>query len=125
MKSKPLIGYLYIVLTIGFTVYGQVMLKWRMNAKGLAPEGLVPIVGFLLRTLCDVYVISTYLAALLASLTWMAAMTKFDISFAYPFMSLSFVLVLVLSAVLLAEPITRGKVAGIVLIIAGIWLSTR
>ena len=125
MKSRSLLGYLFIAFTIGFTVYGQVMLKWRMNVKGPAPEGLIPIVGFLFRTLCDVYVISTYVAALLASLTWMAAMTKFDISFAYPFMSLSFVLVLILGAVLLAEPVTRGKVAGIALIMAGIWLSTR
>jgi multidrug transporter EmrE-like cation transporter len=125
MKSKPLLGYIYIAATIGLTVYGQVMLKWRMNLKGPAPEGLIPIISFLFRSLFDVYIISTYLAALLASLTWMAAMTKFDISFAYPFMSLSFVLVLILGAVLLAEPITRGKVAGIALIMAGIWLSTR
>jgi multidrug transporter EmrE-like cation transporter len=52
-------------------------------------------------------------------------MIKFDISFAYPFMSLSFVLVLILEAVLLAKPLTRGKVAGIALIMVGIWLSTR
>ncbi len=125
MKNGPLIGWLYIALTIGFTVYGQVVLKWRMNLKGDVPEGFLPVVGFLFNTLLDVYVISTYVAALLASLTWMAAMTKFDISFAYPFMSLSFVLVLVLGAVLLGEPVTSGKVGGMVLIIAGIWLSTR
>ncbi len=125
MKNGSWLGWLYIALTIGLTVYGQVMLKWRMNLKGAIPEGFIPVAGFLFRTLLDVYVISTYVAALLASLTWMAAMTRFDISFAYPFMSLSFVLVLVLGAVLLAEPITMGKVAGMVLIMAGIWLSTR
>jgi multidrug transporter EmrE-like cation transporter len=125
MKNQSLLGCLYIALTIGFTVYGQITLKWRMNVKGSAPEGLIPIAGFLLRTLCDVYVISTYVAALLASLAWMAAMTKFDISFAYPFMSLSFVLVLILGAVLFGEPVTTGKVAGMALIMAGIWLSTR
>jgi multidrug transporter EmrE-like cation transporter len=125
VKNGSWLGWLYIALTIGLTVYGQVMLKWRMNLKGAIPEGFIPVAGFLFRTLLDVYVISTYVAALLASLTWMAAMTRFDISFAYPFMSLSFVLVLVLGAVLLAEPITMGKVAGMVLIMAGIWLSTR
>ena len=125
MKNQSLLGYLYIALTIAFTVYGQVALKWRMNLKGAPPEGFGPTVLFLLRTLCDPYVLSTYAAALVASLTWMAALTKFDISFAYPFMSLAFVLVLGLGALMLSEAVTAGKVAGMVLIVTGIFLSTR
>ena len=48
----------------------------------------------------------------------MAAMTKFEISVAYPFMSLAFVLVLLLSALFFQEPITLGKVLGMILICA-------
>jgi multidrug transporter EmrE-like cation transporter len=125
VKNGSWLGWLYIALTVGLTVYGQVVLKWRMNLKGAVPNGFIPAAGFLFHTLLDAYVISTYVAALLASLTWMAAMTKFDISFAYPFMSLSFVLVLVLGAAWLGEPITGGKIAGMCLIMAGIWFSTR
>jgi multidrug transporter EmrE-like cation transporter len=50
----------------------------------------------------------------------MAAMTKFQLSHAYPYMALSFALVLVLSAIFFNEPITATKVAGIALITAGI-----
>jgi uncharacterized membrane protein len=55
----------------------------------------------------------------------MAAMTKFDLSHAYPFMSLNFVLVLVLSAWLLSEPVTLQKILGIALIVAGTMVASR
>jgi multidrug transporter EmrE-like cation transporter len=125
MKGQGLLGYLYIVLTIALTVYGQMVLKWRMNLKGSPPEGLMNTVVFMLRTLCDVYVISTYIAALLASLTWMAALTRLQISFAYPFMSLAFVFVLVLGILFLGETLTIGKVLGTLLIVAGLVLCCR
>jgi len=50
----------------------------------------------------------------------MAAMTKLELSFAYPFMSLSFVLVFIFSALIFHESITTPKVLGMLLIIAGI-----
>ena len=55
----------------------------------------------------------------------MAAMTKFEISHAYPFMSLNFVLVLLLSAVFFNETITLLKVAGLALIILGIIVGSQ
>jgi multidrug transporter EmrE-like cation transporter len=66
------------------------------------------------------WVLSCYAAAFLAAICWMAAMTKFDLSYAYPFTSISFILVLLLSAFLFQEAITAAKVIGLVLIIAGI-----
>ena len=58
-------------------------------------------------------------------LCWLAAMTKFELSYAYPFMSLAFVLVLVLSALLFHEALTTAKILGVLLIIAGIIVGSR
>jgi multidrug transporter EmrE-like cation transporter len=55
----------------------------------------------------------------------MAAMTKFELSYAYPFISLSFLLVLVLSAVLFHERVTIPKVLGVALVMAGIIIGRR
>jgi multidrug transporter EmrE-like cation transporter len=55
----------------------------------------------------------------------MAAMTKFELSYAYPFMSLAFVLVLILSAIIFREPLSVAKVTGLALVVAGIILSSR
>ncbi|MFC4618826.1 EamA family transporter [Camelliibacillus cellulosilyticus] len=118
-------GLAYIFGTILFTVYGQLMLKWRMNRFGALPEGTVDKLLFLLKIVFDPFVFSGLASAFIASLFWMAAMTKFELSFAYPFMSLSFVLVFILSAVLFHEAVTWHKVIGLAFVMAGIIISSQ
>ena len=120
-----MIGYLYIFGTIFFTVYGQLILKWRIQNTNQLPERLMELFFFLIKLVLDPYIISGFVSAFIASLCWMAAMTKFEISFAYPFMSLSFVMVLFLSALLLGETITIGKVLGLVVIIFGLIITVK
>jgi uncharacterized membrane protein len=117
--------YLYIFATIGFTVYGQVILKWRIEKFGSLPDGFVEKIKFLLYLFLDIGILSGFIAGFLASLAWMAAMTKFDLSHAYPFLSLNFVIVLILSGWLLSEPITLQKTLGIALIVAGTMIAAR
>ena len=85
-------GYLYIFLTILFTVYGQIILKWRitdLNWSLNVNEGGMQMLISYLKFLFDPLVFSGFASAFIASVFWMLAMTKFDITYAYPFMSLS------------------------------------
>lgn len=113
-------AYAYIVGTIVFTVYGQLIIKWTMDKQGELPAGLMDKFLFLVQMIWNPWILSGFIAAFLAALSWMAAMTKFDISYAYPFMSLSFVLVFILSALFFGEPISTQKMVGFGLIILGI-----
>lgn len=113
------IDYLYIFATICFTVYGQLILKWRITKLGPLPVDFFEKLKFLISLLLDPAIFSGFAAAFLASLAWMAAMTKFDLSHAYPFMSLNFVVVLLLSGWLLSEPVTLQKTIGLALIVLG------
>ncbi|MFT4926362.1 MAG: multidrug transporter EmrE-like cation transporter [Phenylobacterium sp.] len=119
-------GFLYIAGCILFTVYGQLVLKWRMNQQPELPVHWLDK-GFALikLILLDPFVFSGFFAALIASLFWMAAMTKFSLSYAYPFMSLAFVIVMFGSAVLFDEGLNVFKLAGTGLIIAGIFVLSR
>ena len=118
-------GYFYIFGCILFTVYGQLVLKWRMNLKGQLPAEITDKILFMAKLFLDPWLLSGFGAAFVASLFWMAAMTKFEISFAYPFMSLSFVLVLILSILIFGETFTWGKVIGLLLIVAGIIVTVK
>jgi drug/metabolite transporter (DMT)-like permease len=119
------LGYFYIFATIAFTVYGQLVLKWRIVNYGDLPDLFIDKVVFLLHLFLDGYILSGFFAAFIASLFWMAAMTKFEISFAYPFMSAAFVLVFLFSVVMFSEPITWQKILGIILIISGIIVTSQ
>lgn len=116
---------LYILLTVLLTVYGQLVVKWQVARAGSLPAGFGTRIVFLLRLLANPWVLSGLGAALLAALSWMAALTRFDLSFAYPFMGLAFVLVLVFSALFFGEPLTLAKVVGLLLVIAGLIVTSR
>ncbi|WP_306352879.1 EamA family transporter [Flavobacterium sp. '19STA2R22 D10 B1'] len=111
--------YFYILGTLFFTVYGQIILKWRLNQLGSLPEALKEKIIFLFKTIFDPFIFSGFVAAFLASLFWMAAMTQFEITKAYPFMSLAPALVFIIGILFLGETFTIGKVIGLALIIIG------
>ena len=118
-------GYVYIAATILLTVYGQMVLKWQVALAGPGPEDFPAKLYFLLGLLANPWVLSGFVAAFAASLAWMGAMTKFELSHAYPFMSLNFVLVLLLAGMLFSEPVSSGKMIGVALIVAGVIVGSR
>jgi len=120
-----MIGYLYIFLTIFFTVYGQLILKWRVNHFGQLPIEMLEKVYFFLKLAVDPFIVSGFFSAFIASIFWIAAMTKFDVSFAYPFMSAAFILVLIFSVLIFKEPFTWHKFIGLVLIVSGILVTSQ
>ena len=108
-----------------FTVYGQIIVKWQVSKAGALPASLLERIPFLLGLIFNPWILSGIFAGFCALVCWLAAMTKFELSYAYPFMSLAFVFVLVLSAVLFHEPLTVAKIMGVLLIIAGIVVGSR
>jgi multidrug transporter EmrE-like cation transporter len=118
-------GFVYLFSTISLTVYGQLIVKWRVGKAGALPTDIVPKIRFLTALILDPWILSALLLAVLAAFSWMAAMTKFELSYAYPFISLSFVMVTILSAVIFREPITLAKVMGLALVVTGIIISSR
>ena len=123
--TSNLVGFVNIAATVALTVYGQLVFKWRVDVAGALPSGTGPRFEYLTRLLLDPWVISVFATALIASVTWALALTRFELSFAYPFMALSFVLVLVFGAAFLSESVTVAKVVGVLLIVLGLVIASR
>lgn len=114
-------GYFYILGTIVCTVYGQLILKWRIGKYGALPDAFLDKLIFLTKLLFDPYIFSGFAVAILASFFWMAAMTKFDVSYAYPFITAGLTLLTVVLAItLLGESITPSKIVGVIFIVIGV-----
>lgn len=118
-------GHLYIFGTVMLAVYDQIVFKWQVDRAGPFPEGNGDKALYLLKLLVNPWVISCFLAALLATLFWMAALARFELSYAFPFMSLTFVFVLIMSAIFFNETVTATKWIGIVFIMVGIFIGSR
>ena len=118
-------GYVFIFGAVMYTVYGNLVLKWKVNEAGQPPEELFDKILFLAAIVPNPWILSCFAAGLGAFFCWMAALTKFELNYAYPFMSLSFILVGVSSAFIFGEALTKEKVIGLVLIVAGLIIGSR
>jgi len=118
-------GFAFVLGSIVCTVYGQLVVKWQVIKAGALPAAFSQKIYFLMGLVLNPWVISAMAAGFAALICWLAAMTKFELSYAYPFMSLAFVFVLILSALFFNEAITTPKVLGVLLVIAGIVVASR
>jgi uncharacterized membrane protein len=118
-------GYIYVLGTLILTVFGQLVIKWRVEKLGALPDGILAKGKALFLFSLDPFVLSGYLSALLASFFWIAALTKLELSRAYPMMSLAPGLVFLLSLIFLGESYSIGKALGFIFILAGVYLSAN
>lgn len=125
LRAREVTGPALIATTILLTVYGQLIVKWQVGEAGPFPASVGERLSFLGRLVVDPWVISVFVAAAIAALSWMAAMTQYDLSVAYPYVALSFVLVLGGSVAFFGEALNVAKVAGIGLIVLGLVVGSR
>ena len=118
--------YLSILFTLLFTVYGQVILKWRMtDLKTEFPQEFLPKLLAFIKMLFDPFIFSGFVSAFIASFFWMAAVNKLELTKAYPFMSLAPALVFLIGILFLGENFSWGKVIGLVFIIFGTIITVK
>lgn len=118
--------YFYIAGTLFFTVYGQIVLKWRLsNLKVILPDAGFDKIIFLLKIIFDPFIFSGLFSAFVASLFWIGAMTKFEITIAYPFMSLAPAIVFCIGIAFLGETFSVGKLIGLLLVVLGAIITVK
>ena len=111
----------YLISTVCLTAYFQLILRWRMSQLGALPNGLQDKFIFIFKSCFDPFILSAYTAAVLASMCWMATLTRLELSSAYPiFLSLTILLIVGLSSLLLHESISVSKAIGVLLIFGGL-----
>jgi multidrug transporter EmrE-like cation transporter len=111
--------YIYVFLTIGLTVYGQIIIKARAVSHAAGNEG----VHFLAAMFLDPWVISGLAAALAASATWMMAVRSAELSIVYPIMALTFIIVPILAVYVFGDSLRGIQIVGLLLIVIGVGLA--
>jgi multidrug transporter EmrE-like cation transporter len=118
MKGIPL-----ILTAVLMGAAGQVIMKKGMLAYGEVSAGsvwreLIPILKV-------PFVSLGLLCYALSAVLWIAVVSKIDLSLAYPMVSVAYVAVFVASWLLFGEKISALRVAGLVLIVAGVLVISR
>jgi multidrug transporter EmrE-like cation transporter len=111
-------GYLFLALALTLNAGANILLKIGAGRLGRLDEP-----GLLGRLASDYFLIAGVLLFALNVVFYIAALTRLNLSLAYPIMVAGGLIIVVSASVLmLREPLTLGQVIGLVLLVIGIGL---
>jgi multidrug transporter EmrE-like cation transporter len=114
-----------ILLSVLLGVAGQLLLKHGMTAMGQLDIGANGMLGALWRIGTSPYVVGGLLIYVSGTFFWLLALNRVDLSYAYPFASLSYVLIFFASWMMFHENISPLRFAGMLVICLGVFLVAR
>ena len=121
-----LINHFYLFFAISLGIFSQLIIKWKMSSFSFSDYPTMYDKYYLVISLLINPWIMLCLGLNLASgLTWMIAMTKFELSYAYPFTIIPFVLIYIFSVLIFGETITWQKTVGIFFIAIGVIIVSK
>jgi uncharacterized membrane protein len=101
---------------------GQVFWKIGMNAVGAIENfSISGIISMFINPL----VILGLIMYGLSTVFWLIALSQKDLSYVYPFISLTFIIVLFLSYFVLKEQISTARIVGTIIIVGGLMIIVR
>ena len=115
----------YILISGVLGVTGQLILKRSMAALGPLTLGPDTALAITWRLMLDPMVILGVVVTVSGTFFWLIALSRVDLSYAYPFASLNYLLILLASWGAFGEQPTPMRVAGVVIICLGVWAISR
>ena len=114
-----------VLTSVAFGAVGQLTLKAGMNSIVQTYGKLQLSADTLIHMATNPLLIVGIAIFGISTLLWLFALAKADLSFAYPFLSLTYLVVLIGGAFLFGDKVTLPRVLGFAVIIAGVWIVAR
>ena len=112
-----------LLLSAACASIGQVAFKKGMIITGgLNIEYNIKWIITMVKIILSPYVFSGMVLYALSTILWLVALSRCTLNFAYPFTAVTFVLVILLSFIVLKEPLPVSRIIGMAVIIGGIFI---
>lgn len=116
-------NYTYLLVSVCLGAGAQVALKKGMQALGrISMATLVPNLGSIF---FSPYIIGGMVLYGASLMVWLVVLSRMELSRAYPFVSLGYMITFACGIVLLDEKISYYKIFGLMFIVAGILIMSR
>jgi multidrug transporter EmrE-like cation transporter len=116
---------LLILACVALGVGGQLLLKHGMSSERDAVDRVSEVVPRLVRAALNPVVVGGFALYAISAALWLIVLTRAELSWAYPLLSMGYVLVVLLSRVLFHEAVTTTRLLGTLVIVVGVWLISR
>jgi len=117
---------LLILFSISIAVAGQILLKIGINHIGVVNfSNLDALKQLFFGVIKSPLVISGLFLYVISAAIWLVVLSAVDLSFAYPFIGFTYVMVLILSKFILKEDVNPIRWAGALIITIGVIVISR
>ncbi len=120
-----MVSFGLILTGVMLNAAAQILMKMGTNAIGhfeFSAENILPI-GWKLAT--EWHIVTALVCYAVSVVVWILALSRVQVSIAYPMLSLGYVAVAFATWWLFGEPLTTNKLAGIAVIIVGVVILFR
>ena len=115
---------LLIISSVTLNAFAQLFIRQGMLKLGKISMGFVNIWHMILDSITNVYIWAGMFSYGISILLWMVVLSKVNVSLAYPFLSIGYIITTVISHFAFNEPITVPKILGISIICIGVVVLT-
>jgi drug/metabolite transporter (DMT)-like permease len=122
LRAFAMTKYLFIFATVILLVYAQLILKFRANVISERMANDPSSIHYVIYMLIDPFVITALAACFLSLIAWLMAIRRTEIAQAYPFVSLTFVLLPIGASIFLKETLYPLQIVASIIIVAGVIL---
>ena len=119
------IAIVYILISVLGGAIGQILLKTGMSQMGPLTLSVNQLFHILWRMTTNPYVVVGLGVYVMGTVFWLSALSRVDLSYAYPFASLSYIVMLVASILIFKENITLLRLVGTLVVGLGVLLISR
>ena len=114
-----------LLITVGLNVAGQFLMKQGMGQVGVIGGSLGSMANSLTKAFLNPYVLGGVGAYGFSSIFWLILLSRVQLSYAYPALSLGYVAVTIVSALLLNETVSPLRWLSVAVICVGVILLSR
>lgn len=119
-RSAVLTPVLLLFVAVCFSVIGELLLKHGVNRIGeLSLEWSVLAPTFI-RVFTTPAIVAGFALIFTGSLFWLAVISRVPLSYAYPLLSSSYIIVVLASWLFLGESLTANRIVGVLIICSGV-----
>lgn len=114
-----------ILATVLLNATSQILMKTGMTQVGKFEFSGASFRQMTLGAATNLFIICGLVTMVISMVTHLMSLSRFDVSFAFPFLSIAYVLVLLYGYLAMGENVTALRVAGVALVVAGTVLIAR
>lgn len=118
-------AFLLILLSVLLSSMGQLLFKAGMDRVGYFKFSLANILPIAWDVATNFYIVSGLALYVISLVVWLMILSRVDVSYAYPMLSIGYIVTLFAAYFLFQEQLSWIRILGVFVIIGGVYLVSK